>query len=287
MRNAGDAVRVVTGGGRSTTSAGVGTQGRGSTGQLADQYWGTPTSVSGPRTTAVLPRAPLPVGQQPRLPRRWRRRLPPRQWRRWRRRLRRRRWRWRWWRRDDSSHVRRHAPSDRCWPGLDLNKSTSPISKGNALGAFNAAPYTQALGSINQAVTADQAASKPPPHQADAALRANYQNAYANAPVAAAPQAQQVGNALQAHCRWRRPTSPGCRPIQPGRPIRPSVVPNLLNVLAAADTSSPRRRGSIRWRWIRRPPVATSTLKPSVCVAGSTWPQAQAQNHVAAGRRRT
>ena len=79
-------------------------------------------------------------------------------------------------------------------PALDL-----PDFQGQRLAAFNAAPYTQAFGQINQAVTADTGGvAALPARKPDRRCKRNYTNAYANAPVTQAPQAQQVGTALQA-----------------------------------------------------------------------------------------
>ena len=121
---------------------------------------------------------------------------------------------------------------------LALQQVDLPDFQGQALGAFNAQPYTQALGNIDTAVTADQAASAAAGQAADAALRANYQNSYANAPVTQAPQAQQVGNALQATVGGGGQQAQVAAQSNQAAGSDQASFQNLLNVLAAADTQA-------------------------------------------------
>jgi hypothetical protein len=122
-------------------------------------------------------------------------------------------------------------------PGLKLNQVNLPDFVGQRLGAFNAAPYTQALGSINQAVTADQAASAAAGQQASKALQGNYSNAYQQAQgnVTPAPQAQQVGTALQQSVGGGGDQAAVAAQSNAAGASDQASFANLLNVLAAAD----------------------------------------------------
>jgi len=127
-------------------------------------------------------------------------------------------------------------------PALNLQTIDLPDFQGAALPAFSAAPYTQAMGQINQAVTADQAASAAAGQQASQALQANYTNAYANAPVAQAPQAQQVGTALQATAGGGGQQQAVANESNAAGASDQASFQNLLNVLAATDQTAQQSR---------------------------------------------
>ena len=125
---------------------------------------------------------------------------------------------------------------------LQLQTVDLPDFVGQRLGAFNAAPYTQALGSVNRAVTADRAASAAAGQQARRALEANYQNAYANTPVAAAPQAEQVGTGLQATAGGGGDQAAVAADANAAGASDQASFANLLGILGAADTSAQSSR---------------------------------------------
>lgn len=117
-----------------------------------------------------------------------------------------------------------------------------PDFQGQALPAFNAAPYTQAMGQINTAVTADKAASAAAAAQAQKALQANYTNAYATAQGQAAPEAQQVGTGLQGTAGGGGDQAAVAAQSDAAAQSDQASFANLLNVLAAADTQAQSSR---------------------------------------------
>jgi hypothetical protein len=127
-------------------------------------------------------------------------------------------------------------------PQLRLNQVDLPDFVGTALAAFNAQPYTQALGQISEAVTADQAASAAAAQQATQALQGNYTNAYANTQVQGAPAAQQVGGALQATAGGGGDQAAVAAQSNQAAGQDQAAFANLLNILAAADQSAQSSR---------------------------------------------
>ena len=161
-------------------------------------------------------------------------------------------------------------------PGLQLQQAQLPAFVGQKLGAFNAAPYTQATQQLEQARAADAAAIAQGGTQATQALQGNYSNAYANTPVAAGPQAAPVGVGLQQ-------TAGGGGDQQAVTDVNQAAAgdqasfQNLLNVLAAADQSSQNSR-------LNEVALNTNTANQSLGAqvrglgAGINQSRAQAQN---------
>jgi len=123
-------------------------------------------------------------------------------------------------------------------PQLRLNQVDLPDFVGTPLAAFNAQPYTQALGQVNEAVTADQAASAAAAQQATQALQGNYTNAYANTQVQGAPAAQQIGGALQATAGGGGNQAAVAAQSNQAAGQDQAAFANLINILAAADQSA-------------------------------------------------
>ena len=117
-----------------------------------------------------------------------------------------------------------------------------PDFQGQPLAAFNAQPYTQALGNINTAVTRDQAASQAAGRQASKALQSNYTNAYANAPMTMAQPAQQVGAGLQETTGGGGNQAQIAQASDAAAGSDQASFANLLNVLAAADQTAQSSR---------------------------------------------
>jgi hypothetical protein len=125
---------------------------------------------------------------------------------------------------------------------LDLATVNLPDFKGRALGAFNPAPYVQAMGNVNTATAADRRSSNIAANQATRALQRNYSNAYANTRVARAPRATPVGRALQRSVGGGGSQAGVAAQANQGAGSDQASFANLLNVLAAADTQSQNSR---------------------------------------------
>jgi hypothetical protein len=127
-------------------------------------------------------------------------------------------------------------------PQLRLNQVDLPDFVGAPLAAFNATPYTQALGQVGEAVTADQAASDAAAAQATQALQGNYTNAYANTQVQGAPAAQQIGTALQGTAGGGGDQAAVAAQSNQAAGQDQAAFANLLGILAAADQSAQSSR---------------------------------------------
>jgi len=117
-----------------------------------------------------------------------------------------------------------------------------PAFQGRPMGAFNARPYTQALGQVGEAVTADRAASAAAGQEATRALQGNYTNAYANTQVQGAPAAQPVGAALQATTGGGGNQTAVAAETNQAAGQDQAAFANLLNVLAANDQTNQASR---------------------------------------------
>lgn len=117
----------------------------------------------------------------------------------------------------------------------------APAFQGQALGAFNAAPYTTALGQINQAVTADQANIAANQAAVTQQLQQNYSNPYTSAQVVQAPQQSQVGVGLTATAGGGGSTA-ATNEVNAAAAGDQAGFQNLLNVLAAANQQSQNSR---------------------------------------------
>ena len=122
-------------------------------------------------------------------------------------------------------------------PRLDL-----PEFRGENLAAFDPRMFNDLRAQLNTAVTADQAAVQAGSQQATQALQGNYTNAYANAPVAQAPQAEQIGTALQGTAGGGGDQAAVAAQSNAAGASDQASFANLLNVLAATDQSTQNSR---------------------------------------------
>jgi len=82
--------------------------------------------------------------------------------------------------------------------GPQLSYTPLPAFHGQALGAFNPAPYNTQRGLVNQAAARDRANFATNQAATARAVQGAYSNPYANAQVQAGPAAPQVGGGLMA-----------------------------------------------------------------------------------------
>lgn len=123
-------------------------------------------------------------------------------------------------------------------PQLQLAQANLPAFRPTPMTPFNAAPYTTALGQVDQAVAADTANIAANQQATAQAVQSNYTNAYANAKVnpGAAPTAQGSG------------LMPGGAPTaaadaaSAANADSQAAFTNLLGVLAAADQTAQNSR---------------------------------------------
>ena len=127
-------------------------------------------------------------------------------------------------------------------PQLGYTPVDLPDFTGQRLAAFNAQPYTQALGQLQQGVQADLAAATRAGTQATQALQNNYTNAYANAQQTAAPAAAQQGTALQGTAGGGGEQAVVATNSDAAAASDQASFANLLNVLAATDQSAQASR---------------------------------------------
>jgi hypothetical protein len=122
-------------------------------------------------------------------------------------------------------------------PQLDL-----PEFRGTNIAAFDPTMFNNMRTQLAGAVRADQAGVNQGAQQATQALRSNYSNAYANAPVQAAPPAQQVGTALQQTAGGGGNQAQVAAESNAAAGSDQASFANLLNVLAAADQTAQNSR---------------------------------------------
>lgn len=127
-------------------------------------------------------------------------------------------------------------------PALALQQTDLPDFRGQPLGAFNASPYVQATNQLTGAVNADKAAAARAATTATKALQANYTNPYANAQVSTAPQAQQVGTALQATAGGGGNQAQVAQQTDAAAASDQASFANLLSVLGATDQAAQTSR---------------------------------------------
>ena len=125
---------------------------------------------------------------------------------------------------------------------LTMQQVDLPAFVGQNLPAFNPAVYNQATQQLNQAAAADTSNINAATQRAQQALQANYTNAYANAPVAAAPAAQQVGGTLQQTAGGGGNAANIASESNSAAASDQASFANLLNVLAAADQTAQASR---------------------------------------------
>jgi len=121
---------------------------------------------------------------------------------------------------------------------LNMTAQPLPAFRGQALGAFNAQPYTQALGQINQAVTADRSNIATNQGQVAQQLQNSYSNPYASATVAAAPQATPQAAGLQGGAA----DPAAAQQVNAAGAGDQAAFQNLMQVLGAANQASQQSR---------------------------------------------
>lgn len=126
-------------------------------------------------------------------------------------------------------------------PQLALQQANFPAFQGQNLPAFNAQPYTQALGQINTAQAADQANITQNSQQLQQTLQNNYSNPYAQAQVAPGAQAATQGVGLMGTVGGTASTQPA-QQVNAQNADSQASFQNLLQVLAAADQQSQNSR---------------------------------------------
>jgi hypothetical protein len=109
-------------------------------------------------------------------------------------------------------------------PALNL-----PAFKGTNIAAFNAAPYTQAQNSLNQAVAADTRNVNANAASTTNALNSNYRNDYANATVAPGATQAPVGVGLAGGGANQQ----AANDVNADNSNSQAAFSNLLQVLAA------------------------------------------------------
>jgi hypothetical protein len=130
-------------------------------------------------------------------------------------------------------------------PALNL-----PAFQGTNIAAFNAAPYTQAQNSLNQAVAADTANVNANAQNTTNALNTNFRNDYANATVTPGATQAPVGAALQGTAgpvASNDPNQQAAAGANADNANSQAAFSNLLQVLAAnANQSQQSRLGQVQ-----------------------------------------
>ena len=123
-------------------------------------------------------------------------------------------------------------------PGLALQTVDLPDFQGTPLAAFNAAPYTQALGQMNTAVTADQAASAAAGTGCRHCAARQLHERLRQCSRRRWSPSRAGRHRAAGHRRWWRRAGCGSRPVERCLASDQASFANLLNVLAAADTQA-------------------------------------------------
>lgn len=126
-------------------------------------------------------------------------------------------------------------------PQISLQQAALPAFQGQSLPAFNAAPYTTALGQIDTAVGADRANIAANQQQLQQTLQSNYSNPYAQAQVTPGATAQVQGQGLMGTVGGTASAAPA-QQVNAQNADSQAAFTNLLSVLAAADQQAQNSR---------------------------------------------